>query len=312
MSSALALLGALVLDDRLGEPPPTVHPVRLMGRAIEAAEARAPEAAPARLRYGAVLAGALPFGAAAAAWTFSRLAHRRHRVAGLALDAALLSSMLARRSLLERAREVATALEAGDLEDARARLGRHLVSRDASALEAREVAAATIESVAENLSDGFTGPIVAYVLGGAPAAAAYRMVNTLDSMWGYRHESYAELGRRPARLDDAINLVPSRVTALAIVAAAAVTEGPAAARQAFDTWIDEGDTTESPNAGQPMAAMAGVLGVRLEKRDAYTLGRAYPAPHTEDIARAIRLADRASKLLAAGALAALGLRAWRR
>ncbi|MEZ4502222.1 MAG: adenosylcobinamide-phosphate synthase CbiB [Dehalococcoidia bacterium] len=307
MRAALTLLAALALDDRFGEPPAAWHPVRLIGRAITAIEARAPLDGPGRLRYGAAMAGAIPFGAAAVALMASRLARRVHAVVGFVFDAALLSSMLARRSLFGRAREVETALEAGDLDGARASLGRHLVSRDTSELDASEVSGATIESVAENLSDGFTGPVLAYALGGMPGAVAYRAVNTLDSMWGYRREPYTELGRHPARLDDAINLVPSRVTAGVIVAASAV-DAPEDARRAFDTWLDEGDLTESPNAGQPMGAMAGALGRRLEKRGAYVLGLGFEAPAAGDIARAVRIANRASMIIAASAVA---LTLWR-
>ena len=307
MRAALTLLAALALDDRFGEAPASAHPVRWLGRGIESIEAQAPLDGPSRLRYGAAMAGAIPLGAAAFALVASRLAQRVHGAVGFAFDVALLSSMLARRSLFERAHEVEASLEAHDLDAARATLGRHLVSRDTAGLDASEVAGATIESVAENLSDGFTGPLLAYALGGVPAAVAYRAVNTLDSMWGYRDAPYAELGRHPARLDDALNLVPSRVTAAAIVKAAAL-DGIESARRAFDTWLDEGDMTDSPNAGQPMGAMAGALGRRLEKREAYVLGRAFEAPGGDDIGRAVRLAHRASMLVAA---AALVLTLWR-
>ena len=301
MRAVLTLLAALALDDRFGEAPARLHPVRLLGRIIEIIEARAPLDAPARLRYGAAMAGVIPIGAAVAAGVASRSARRAHAMLGFAIDAALLSSMLARRALFERARAVEASLEAGDLDAARGALGRHLVSRKTGDLETSEVAGATIESVAENLSDGLAGPVLAYALGGLPAAVAYRAVNTLDSMWGYRHEPHVELGRHAARLDDALNLVPSRVTAGALVAASRL-DGADVAHRAFDTWIDEGDSTESPNAGQPMAAMAGALGRRLEKRGAYVLGRDLESPRANDIERAVRLADRASMLIAAAAL----------
>jgi adenosylcobinamide-phosphate synthase len=142
--------------------------------------------------------------------------------------------------------------------------------------------------VAENLSDGVLGPWLAYAALGLPGAVAYRAVNTLDSMWGYRTEAYVELGWAAARLDDLANLAPARLTALAIaVAAGALHEDGAGALEA---WRCDAGVTESPNAGHPMAAMAGALGVRLTKRGTYTLGAGLREPGAEDIGRAIRLA----------------------
>jgi adenosylcobinamide-phosphate synthase len=129
--------------------------------------------------------------------------------------------------------------------------------------------AATIESVAENASDSFVAPLFYYALFGVPGAIAYRAVNTLDAMIGY-HGRYEYLGKASARLDDVLNWIPARITALLLVAAGWLT-GEAASRGWF-IWQRDGSATESPNAGRPMAVMAGLLGVELQKAEHYRLG----------------------------------------
>ncbi|MEZ4553864.1 MAG: adenosylcobinamide-phosphate synthase CbiB [Dehalococcoidia bacterium] len=300
MSAAAFVLG-VALDAAAGDPPTRVHPVGLVGLSARLLRERAPRNGRACRAYGWAVALGLPALAALAAEWLCGHAARRHRVLGLAVEASLLSLMSSSRTLLGRASEVEDALAAGNLQDARCLLAWHLVSRDTVALDASEVAAAAIESVAENLSDGVLAPWCAYAAGGLPLAVAYRAANTLDALWGYRTPEFAALGEGAARVDDALNLVPARATALAITAAAAV-EG--SARRSWRTWRRDGRQTSSPNAGHPMAAMAGALGVRLEKRGAYTLGADFPPPSPADLARALRLARRAM-LGAAVGLAAL-------
>ncbi len=289
-------LGAIVLDALLGDPPTALHPVGWLGRAVRLAERAAPEAPRARRRFG--IAGALVFPLLAAG--LARLASRGPGARSMLGEAVLLDVTFALRTLLARAEEVRAALAADDLDRARALLARHLVSRDTADLSAAEVAGAAIESVAENLGDGVFGPWIAYGVLGLPGAAAYRALNTLDSMWGYRTEQYADLGWASARLDDLANLVPARVTALAIAAAAGVLGEDGAG--AIAAWRRDAGTTESPNAGHPMAAMAGALGVTLTKRGLYVLGPGAREPRAEDIGRAIRVA-RAAALGLAGVVA---------
>jgi adenosylcobinamide-phosphate synthase len=216
------------------------------------------------------------------------------------------------RTLVGRAREVEAALDAGDLPQARLLCGTHLVSRDTSELTAPEVAAATIESVAENLSDGVIAPWFAFAVAGAPGAVAYRVANTMDALWGYRTPEFEALGHGAARLDDLLNLAPARVTALAIAAAAATDafEPRSSSLGALAVWLADARRTQSPNAGHPMAAMAGALDVMLEKRDAYTLGARLREPEPGDIGRAILLARGAALLVAVAiACALIGTRA---
>ena len=289
-------LVALALDAAFGDPPTVVHPVGWIGRLARAFEARVPASGPARRWWGGAGAIGLPLLVS----TTARMFLGRGERAGMfriARAAIALDTTFALRTLLVRAAEVHAALEANDLPQARALLARHLVSRDTSDLSAAEVAGATIESVAENLSDGVVGPWLAYAALGVHGAFAYRTVNTLDSMWGYRTEQYADFGWVAARIDDGTNWLPARVTALAILGASRFLGD--AAGGAMLVWRRDAGNTESPNAGHPMAAMAGALGVVLTKRGAYTLGAPGRDPEAHDIVRAIRIARVAASLVAA-------------
>ena len=294
---ARAFLLALVLDAILGDPPTVVHPVGWIGRLVRAVEARAPSSPFARRWFGVLGAAVIPWVAAMAARLFMESAREAPRF--VVSSALILDSAFALRTLLARADEVRLALELGDLDEARLLLRTHLVSRATDDLTASEVAGAAIESVAENLSDSVIAPWLAFALHGAPGALAYRAVNTLDAMWGYRTPEYAHLGWAAANLDDIVNWVPARATAAAIVASAAVTHEDAAG--AFEVWRRDGGATDSPNAGQPMAAMAGALGVTLEKRGAYALGDG-SAPVAADIARAIHVSRMAAAISAVAIL----------
>lgn len=298
-----ALAGALALDAALGDGRHAWHPVALAGHALEAALAPWRGRRPAPQLLGGAAALATVAGAAGlAGWALEHLARRAGPLRWVVLAAALKPTFAARQ-LLEEGLAVAGELEAGRLDEARARL-RALVSRPTADLPPALVASAAIESMAENLADSVAAPLLAFALCGLPGAAVYRVVNTADAMVGYRGE-LEWLGKAAARADDALNWLPSRLAALAVAVAA----GPRAGR-ALWAALREGPTTASPNAGRPMAAMAGALGRRLEKRGHYVLGAGYPPPGAADVRRAARLTAAATVLLgaAAAALAARGPR----
>ncbi len=285
-------LAALALDAACGEVPERVHPVVLIGRAISSLERRAPREPRAQLAYGLALVGA-PALAAAAAGTLA-LPLRPAALRALAV-LFLLKSSFALRGLLAAGRRVERALAADDLPRSRSEL-RALVSRPVDTLDRAQIASAAIESLAENLSDSYVAPLFWYALGGLPAALAYRAVNTADAMVGY-HGRYEHLGKAAARLDDVLNYAPSRLSALALVASAPLVG--ASLSCAVVTLRRDAGKTESPNAGAPMAAAAGALGVWLEKPGHYVLGCGR-APDRDDLARARRL-------IALGALMATAL-----
>ncbi|MBA3876169.1 MAG: cobalamin biosynthesis protein CobD [Anaerolinea sp.] len=275
-------LAALALDALVGEPPPAIHPVVAAGRLIAALKHRAPAAPGAAVRNGVALV-ALPVGLAlAGGWLAERL---RPAPLRLAATVFLLKSSFALRALIDAGRRAEAALAQGDPAAARVELAA-LVSRPTDTLDEARLASAIVESLAENLSDSYVAPLCWYALGGLPAALAYRVVNTADAMVGY-HGRYEYLGKPAARLDDVANLVPARLTAAALVAAAPLAGG--SARRALHVLARDHRRTESPNAGWPMAGAAGALGVWLEKPGTYRLGAGGRAPEVDDAAAARRL-----------------------
>ncbi len=203
---ALAVLGgALAVDVFLGEPPNALHPVVWIGRLQRGLRRRAPKPPAAAFVYGCMMAAVGPLLFAGGAWALVRAAAPLPWLQ-LALEIWILKSAFAIRALGGAAANVARALAAGDLAAARHGL-RSLVSRDTGALPPKLLAAAAVESVAENASDSLVAPLVYFVIAGVPGAIAYRACNTLDAMIGYHGET-EWLGKAAARLDDLANLVP--------------------------------------------------------------------------------------------------------
>lgn len=298
-SSPAALALALVLDGALGEPPEAVHPVVWMGRAVGAAvPPDPPDAGGLTLLRGAAAALAGATVSAAAAGSLARLARPAPGAVRTAVEAVELWPLLALRTLLRPALRVAGALQDGDLGRARHEL-RWLVGRDRDRLDAPLVASAAVESVAENLSDSVIAPLLYARCLGPAGAALHRFANTADAMVGYR-DRHRLGGRAAARLDDLLGLVPARASALLIAAAAPAGGGSAAA--ALRLLRRDGGATDSPNAGRPMAAMAGALGVRLEKPGHHVLNAGRALPAAADIGRAVRIARAATVLALAGAV----------
>lgn len=303
MNSRVGSLALAVgLDLSLGEPPASFHPVVLIGRGL--ATGTGPHSGHSRRRQllgGAIALVATAAAASAAGAAVERVA--RTRLIGLLTRGAALKPLFAVRMLLEEAAAVRSSLEAPDVESARRRL-RSLVSRPTRELTPGLVAAAAIESLAENLGDSVIAPWLYYAGLGLPGAAVYRVVNTADSMYGYRDQR-EWLGKAAAHTDVALNWVPSRLAAAALVGAARLRLGKASARSALETWRADAGSTASPNAGRPMAAMAGALQRRLEKPGYYVLGASFAEPSATDIGRAMDLTATAAAialLVASGAL----------
>ena len=300
------LLVALALDLTLGEPPNRWHPVAWIGRLLGHGARLAPQGPPwLLLLHGTLLVLLVAGAAAAGAWLVTGWASPWPLLRML-VAAWLLKCAFSVRRLFGSVREVQQALARGDLDGARRALGLHLVSRPTGDLDEGAVASAAVESLAENLTDSLTGPLVAYAVGGLPTAVAYRMVNTADAMLGYRSERYEHLGKAAARLDDVANLLPARVAALALVAASAVS-GYSPTEAWRGAWQGR-RATASPNAGWTIGAMAGALGVVLEKVGHYRLGVAKRPVTPAVIREAATLVGRAAALLSVSILL---LEAWR-
>ncbi len=269
--------------DWLGEPPLTIHPVVWYGTLIRFLERRAPQTPVLQLLYGTLMLVL----AAPIAWLPPLLIQRSAtgirtlcRLSGYSflggllfafIEGASLKPFFALRMLVKAGERVRHALEQQDLPGARDALG-YLVSRDRRQLSEELIVAAAVESLAENVSDSIVAPLFYYMLFGLPGATTYRLFNTFDSMIGY-HGRYEYLGKAAARLDDLLNLLPSRFTAFLILAFAPLFGGKR--RTAWQIWRRDARKTESPNAGHPMAAIAGALEVQLEKVDHYILGDAH-------------------------------------
>jgi adenosylcobinamide-phosphate synthase len=285
----LILLVAFLLDAYVGDPPNRWHPVAWMGTLITYLRKHAPKQdAATSFLYGGMITlgstGLFGMGGWLAVWVMRKLPAPLDVLA----QAWLLKTTFSLHGLNQAAKEVETALRAGNLPEARRLLSWHLVSRDTSELDAAHVAAAAIQSVAENTSDGIVAPLVWYAAGGIPAALVYRCVNTGDSILGYRDEEREWLGKIPARTDDILNMVPARVTALLFVALR-----PAA----WHIWRRDAGKTASPNAGHPMSAMAGALGIESEKIGHYVLNARARQPNADDLRATRHLMYGAAALL---------------
>lgn len=300
---------ALLLDLLFGEPPNRLHPVVWMGSLTSALQGLAPRSGAIRqLAFGAFVAAFVPV-------TFSLASGVA--VAGLGggstlrfvLAAVLLKTTFSLRALGEAAGAVRVALAGGDLGAGREAL-RSLCSRDPNALGEAALVAATVESLAENASDSFVAPLFYYGFFGLPGAVFYRAANTLDAMIGY-HGRFEYLGKACARLDDLLNLVPARLTAALLLLAASLARKEA--RRGWRILLRDASKTESPNAGRPMATMAGILGVELEKKGHYALGDRIEPIGVGKIEEAWHLVKVAAGLAVALYAALLGVRhAWAR
>ncbi|MFI7541444.1 cobalamin biosynthesis protein [Actinoplanes sp. NPDC049599] len=297
-ADAVGLLAGFALDAVLGDPR-RCHPVAGFGRAAGALERRL--YAPHR-RAGAAFA-TVAVGVPVAAGLAASVLTRRQPVARAVLVAAATWTVLGGRTLRRESAVMAGHLERGDLAAARGRLN-HLCGRDPSALDAPEIARATVESVAENTSDAVVAPLLWGGLLGLPGLLGYRAANTLDAMVGHRSPRYARFGTPSARLDDVLNLLPSRLTGLLTIAAAPLVKGSPA--EALRVWRRDRNDHPSPNAGQCESAVAGALGVRLGGRNVYS-GRTETRPLLGDGPRPaaghLRSAARLSGAAGVGAVA---------
>ena len=256
------LFAALLLDAVLGDMRwlfrAVPHPVALTGALIGFLDDklnRSRRGDAALLIRGCIVtvfvAGLAAAAGALCVWLSRRLPY------GLALELFFVVVLVAQRSLYDHGRAVSVALRRDGIESARAAVS-HIVGRNTSALDSHGVSRAAIESLAENFADGVVAPAFWYVILGLPGLFAYKAINTLDSMIGYKSERYRRFGMVAARLDDAVNLIPARLAALLIVFAGAVTPTANPLRAFKVMWRDAGKH-DSPNAGWPEGAMAGAL-----------------------------------------------------
>jgi adenosylcobinamide-phosphate synthase len=285
-STAALIIGAFLLDLVIGDPRWLPHPVVLMGKVIARGEmlVRTGRARPDFLA-GMALSLFLITLSFITAWAVVALLRLLPFWLSFICSAALASTTLATRGLLDAIKLVEAPLLAGTIPAARENLS-HIVGRETVNLNQDKVLRAGLESLAESTCDGIVAPLFYLFLGGIPLAMAYKAVNTLDSMIGYRNERYFYFGKFAARLDDAVNFIPARLTAFFMVVAAPAARLNAA-RALHAVWRDHGNHL-SPNAGYPEAALAGAFGIRLGGPSIY-FGKEVHKPHVGDDLTPVRI-----------------------
>ncbi len=298
-----------VLDLMLGDPGWLYHPVRLIGHLITGSERIIRKCffkTPGGERAGGAVLVLIVLGAGAAVPALILWASYRWSFwLGMTVESFMCYQILAVRSLKTESDKVYRALEKGSLEDARKAVSM-IVGRDTRDLTEEGVTKAAVETIAENTSDGVTAPMFYMALGGAVLGFAYKAVNTMDSMVGYQNERYRYFGTAAARLDDAVNYLPARLSAGCMILGSAVTGMDA--KNACRIYLRDRKKHKSPNAAQTESVMAGALGVELAG-DAWYFGTLYHKPTIGDPVREIEPVDirRAHRLLYAAAVCSLVL-----
>lgn len=275
-----AFLLALALDLVFGEPKPAFHPVVWIGALIGFLDGHAPRQF--KRLYGIVMALSCISLMAGAGYGIAYILYQVSPFLSLLATAYLLKSTFSFSFLWQVSSDIFNDLKAGGLDAARASLPA-LVGRDVSKLNQGQLASCVIESLGENFVDGIFSPLFYFTIFGLPGALAYRAINTLDSMVGYKDEKHREVGWASARIDDVTNFIPARLGALPM---AAVSGHPF---RSIKIAVRDGGNAPSVNSGYPMAALAGALGLRLEKLNYYVLGEGLKPCGVDDIPKAIRL-----------------------
>ncbi|MDT3699683.1 MAG: adenosylcobinamide-phosphate synthase CbiB [Thermincola sp.] len=259
----LQVLAAYLLDLIIGDPRKIPHPVVIIGKGIDLTEKYLRRwAAPfiGLKASGVVLTCIIVGSTYTIMWAITTGAARISEWLGLAVSIWFISTTLAVKGLGDAAMEIYTLLSNGDLTEARRKVG-WIVGRDTGHLNEGEITRATVETVAENLADGVIAPLLFAFIGGAPLAMAYKAVNTLDSMVGYKNDKYRDLGWASARFDDLCNYIPARLTGLMLLVTFVFLGKPV--RQVLRVVLRDAPSHPSPNSGIPEAAVAGALGIRL-------------------------------------------------
>jgi adenosylcobinamide-phosphate synthase len=260
---------AIIIDIIFGEPPNSCHPVAWSGKLISAELRCVPQKGKwLQLTFGITIVLITVTAIALLVYFAITYIQSVNTILYIVVSAVLLKFTFSLRGLKREANSVKTLLAQNKLPEARTRIS-SLVSRDTTGLRKGELISATIESVAENSCDSFVAPLFYFLLLGIPGAVAYRIINTFDAMIGY-HGKWEYTGKFAARLDDIVNFIPARITAFIIMLAILLCrKNPT---NAWRVMLRDHSKTESPNAGWTMSALAGALGIQLEKDGCYRLG----------------------------------------
>lgn len=297
----IAFWGGFLLDLLLGDPCFLPHPVRLIGRCITAAEKRirgkALEDGGKEIRQGAILVSLVLISVVTVSAFLLWAAYRLHPYAGMLVEGLMTYQILAVKSLKEESTKVYQRLKEGNLIQARAAVSM-IVGRDTDCLDEEGVTRAAVETVAENTSDGVIAPMLYLALGGPVLGFFYKAVNTMDSMVGYKNEKYLYFGRAAAKLDDAVNWIPARISACLMIAAAFLAGRDFSGRGAVRIYRRDRRNHASPNSAQTESVCAGALGIRLAG-DAVYFGKTVRKPYIGEELRRVEYEDikRVNRLL---------------
>ncbi len=276
----IAAIVAFTLDSLIGDPYWMPHPIRLFGNAISLMERWLNYGEQRRLKGGVMWLTLV--GGCYALFYFINLALLPHVTAWIIFTTLFIFWGISSRCLINEALKVERVLNRGDIQGARHQLSM-IVGRDTSQLSPAQIRAAVIETLSENLSDGTVAPLTFFTLGGVPLMMAYKMVNTLDSMVGYKSDRYLHFGYVSAKMDDVANFIPARITALLMVLVSL-------SWRALSFVFKYGRNHSSPNAGYPEAAIAGVLNCRLGGANVY-FGKLVEKPYIGNNPRALEHRD---------------------
>lgn len=296
-----AFLGGFLLDLVLGDPCFLPHPVRLIGKLITALEKRLRRPQPAesgrKIRRGLAMVCVVLVVVATVAALCLWAAYRVHPCAGVLLEGLMTYQILAVKCLRVESMKVYRCLQEENLEQARDAVSM-IVGRDTDGLDEEGIARAAIETVAENTSDGVIAPMLYLALGGPVLGFFYKAVNTMDSMVGYQNERYLYFGRAAAKLDDAVNFIPARISAFLMIMAAFLSGGDFSGRNAVRIYRRDRRKHASPNSAQTESVCAGALGIRLAG-DARYGGKTVKKPYIGDALRTVEYEDikRANRLM---------------
>ena len=270
MSAIISAVAAFLIDALIGDPRSKLHPVVLMGNLISLLEKflrRDEDSYVKKICMGGILVTivlAVSYGVGVLILLLVSLTESY--TLKIFVEAIVLSFMISPRSLADAGREIYFLLTSENLIEARRKVG-WIVGRDTDYLNEAEVVRATVETVSENTVDGIISPLFYFAIGGLPLAIAYRAVNTMDSMIGYKNEKYIYFGRVAARLDDVANFIPARLTAILFIAAALILNLDY--KNAYEIMLRDADKHPSPNGGYAEATVAGALNIQLGGINSY-------------------------------------------
>ena len=303
MDLTVQILLAFFLDLLIGDPSRYPHPVRIIGFFAKNLERFTRRYFSNPILAGGITASIVVIGAFVSGWTLLWALRQIHPLAEAASSVFLIYTCLSIRSLYDESRPVLNALKQNQEEQARKYLSR-IVGRDTENLNQKEIVRATVETIAESTIDGIIAPLFYAFIGGAPLALAYKATNTLDSMFGYKNNTYKWFGMIPARLDDAANWVPARLGGALMALAAAIIGFDG--KRSWTTVQRDGAKHLSPNAGIPEAAMAGALGVQLGGSSYYE-GHRVDKPYIGSTEKEIAMTDisQSHKIMFASSVLAL-------